>query len=773
MNRARLWALVAVAALAAACPGGVLHDRGNAFPCDFSQTEVTSSGRLQRDLACPSGWLCGVANLCQQNEPGDLLDCEGACVEPQMDGGQILPRSPGPIQAVALGPESVAGLREGGGWFEISTARADGGVRPPLVLPSESRANTSHAVIHRGAVVYEADQRVYRAQASGPSEVLTHLGAPVTPVSSLLRTSILRDELACVAGGEMYLAREDAPATTTRHAVAAASIYDVGTVNPALFADTGTEQLLAVTDVGFYYLESGGSWRSVSTEPMPTAPIHALTRSIPGTFWATTTRSNSVLVEPDGTKKVLARGVPQLSSWAVTGAPTATKLSRQWGDCAPCVRRDERGMDLGHIVAAIPIGAGSVEVMCSRAFPLASERSPFFFRRVYGVDATVPTICAGLPFVPPFDPAEVNVPAALNGEGIPVRPAADLSIGFALGGKHGQIWAGVSLAPATPLILDRVPTEVVETPVGIVAITEAFFAGAGALEGPGKTDLFTVPSGGVRLEAVSAAPFGAIAITSDGDVLFRLGAALRFGPRLLNPRGDPTRGPYTINETATENLYVITADDALYLYEADVETAREVPGELPGVFPLFTPEPNFPVRGAAIDRSTRRENLLVRGFTLTARSVFLFEVQDAPRVARIVPLLEGVGEPLEVWMRSAQPVYATARVGFRDGQIFTLPAGIPYANALPEGERVRDFAPMGPWPFALTESGVLYRGKLEQEGRPLVWVREKYPDGSEPWVGQRGKLFVSFPPPGTRPFEYRLYLFAEHGAVYKAATYVE
>jgi hypothetical protein len=105
------------------------------------------------------------------------------------------------------------------------------------------------------------------------------------------------------------------------------------------------------------------------------------------------------------------------------------------------------------------------------------------------------------------------------------------------------------------------------------------------------------------------------------------------------------------------------------------------------------------------------------------------------------------------------PLGGLGRVGYRDGEIFTLPGGFLLANPLPHGDggtapQVTDFENLGGWPVAMTDQG-LFVALWEQigvhlqnrfpdggEGKAMDWTKVTLPDGSEPWLGKNARLQV-------------------------------
>lgn len=125
---------------------------------------------------------------------------------------------------------------------------------------------------------------------------------------------------------------------------------------------------------------------------------------------------------------------------------------------------------------------------------------------------------------------------------------------------------------------------------------------------------------------------------------------------------------------------------------------------------------------------------------------------------------------MEVWFDA--PLSALGRVGYRDGQVFSLPGGFLLAEPLPNEGRVDggpppqvlDFENLGGWPVAYATNGLFVAGwdrnadgRLQNRfpdggiNRPMTWRRVTLPDGGEPWSSpslrtRPGKLFTAIDP---------------------------
>ncbi len=122
----------------------------------------------------------------------------------------------------------------------------------------------------------------------------------------------------------------------------------------------------------------------------------------------------------------------------------------------------------------------------------------------------------------------------------------------------------------------------------------------------------------------------------------------------------------------------------------------------------------------------------------------------------------GGGQPKEVWFDSDRS--ALGRVGYADGQIFTLPGGHQLALPIEGGGEVLDFENFGGWPVAFTTTGLWAAGwPLHADGgvnnrfddgrsnRPMTWRALTLVDGATPWTDKKqGRLFTQRDDEGLR-----------------------
>jgi hypothetical protein len=153
--------------------------------------------------------------------------------------------------------------------------------------------------------------------------------------------------------------------------------------------------------------------------------------------------------------------------------------------------------------------------------------------------------------------------------------------------------------------------------------------------------------------------------------------------------------------------------------------------------------------------------------------------------------LLSAGEPVEVWFDS--PRSALGRVGYRDGQIFSLPGGYLLAEALPPGPdgispQVIDFENLGGWPVAYATTGLFVAGWEVQDGKllnrfengvnkPMTWREVKISgDDPTPWMhpdgAEAGKLFVAVDPKQADGMQLHRLLIFNDGQVRQVARHL-
>jgi hypothetical protein len=800
-----------------ACTGGLLVDKGNAFPCNFDLPEA------ERDRDCPVDHVCSVANICRRfhNEGPQF---EGPAPLPQLDGGSLvspvlLRRAVGLLAADPRDDRLLA-VRSGDELFELGPG---GAVIPRAVALGGVDEGRAAAVIDGGVVVVTTSGRLLRIEASGAKVE----AASATDLRGL-RTAAARGI------GRYYLSalRADAGAGANgpgepvavagpipfrlRPLVLPGGRPDAGAADPLsglvgevrylprihFAAPSAVDPLVAVavSPRGFWFrdalsaVENDDTWTRLNPDDeLSLSPPYLFRHDPGGTLWAVAAPSGLQL---DGGLSDLDD--PRLlSTWRLQRSATAPRVVRAWSDCRPCGG--------GRILTFTPAASGGegVEVLCE-----STDRRSRSLVKVSG--AATPLAggpCLSESLDPPIDLASISAVDETQGASL------------LLGGEQGELWRGVRLSELLPLHLDRVPQA-----IGTLELAAEAGADAGRRLGVAITDRFlAVPLSAngfltFRLEDVVEATLPAGArpsapvgdgsgwlILSSGDLsLLRqapsdggVGLSLRFGPRLVDGRGEAARGPYfgeAYNDKQGKLVsMVLTADDSLYFHVRPAEP-EEAANAVPPLTPQLTPEPNFPIRSMTLERSGLGTDgvSFVRGYLVTSRNLYEYSLGGTPARWTAKQLVVASGEPLEVWMD--HPRGGLGRIGFRDGRVFTLPSGFPLVSALPASDggtgsdRVLDFENLGGWPVALAESGV-YVGLWDQDSegnlikthdggavRSMGWRMITLADGSQPWRGRGGHLQVLRRAPvlvgGQRAVPFSLLVFSEHGRVYEVGSLV-
>ncbi|MFZ5468552.1 MAG: hypothetical protein ACOZIN_03855 [Myxococcota bacterium] len=781
--------------VAAAC-GGLLVDKGNAFPCDFSQPEG------ERDKACAPGWVCGVSGECQlfRNEGPQF---EGPPPLPVADAGTLIHPKQLRGEVRQVWPSAAP---DGRGVVVVSTAtgeRVFSGerwIRLTELQGLDGGEATGGALYRGGKVLLRAaDGRARVLSPNGSAEpVLGPSGLAARGVrgfrvgfhdTGLLKAAVLTDGLAgSTPSGELFDPGEGGAAYRVSPFVVAGAdggvllerVEDVRWV-PRAFVPalaSGSEPLLPLVATaslgggGGLYLRTGPgeSWtRLDQDEPLAGVGPLALRHDRSLSVWTVA----SGVPEPNPKPRVLA-------TFQVDRLPASPRLVRAWQDCAPC--------DVGHIVAFGPTrvnNAPAVEVLCARRAIGEASEERLSLVRVVGSTATSPFSACQLEALEP----SIDLSRVVGGVG--KRYALDEALGdqFAMGGKDGQVWMGSSLSTLAPRFLERVPRALgtFELPAAVASALE--------LEQPADGRKALVMAGRYLAAELSTNGFAALdvaelspiplpkEVTVEGAVreangwgllssadLARVspsdgglrGLSLSFGPRMLDGRGSAAAAPF--HGDAVVNLdgglvsFVLAADDSVYFWNTPGEVAGE-PNALPPLLPQLTPEPTFPIRSMALERSPLGTDgvRFVRGYVVTSRNLFEFSLGGQPARWSARPLVVSSGEPVEVWMD--HPRGALGRVGYRDGEVYTLPGGFPLVQRLPGSDggsdRVLDYENLGGWPVALAESGlyvarwgVLPDGKLDNKfpdgrlGKTMTWRPLTLPDGTQPWLGKKAYLHV-------------------------------
>lgn len=751
--------LVLLAALTALSCNNLYVDNGNAYPCDFSQPPAT------RDMPCITGDVCGINNVCVKYlYEGPRF--EGRAVQPDyafLDAGVVHPLTlTGPVTTVARSVSrrpAVLARTSAGSFFVNERGQLTRGVNLPDTLRQPIAATLSlNAMNFSGAVGidFPSKQLAYAFRRPDGSSEYNADG----PRANVLRVTQLENgtRLQSVSDGTpMGHTGEVVPRPMGMQVTESYSLVD-----PVLDIGTLARQGLpraqpaavALTSTGLWLQGADGGFEQVST----TSGL-ATEGTLAMNFGSTLLTATNRLV---------------LSTWQVgvsTSEPRVHTLRQAWADCRPC--------DQGSIDAVTPLpeslGLG-VDVLCGRP-------SGQTLVRVTGSNAVVPSDSCEVQTLPfSFDLSR----ARRRDEG-PV--IASSQRGFAVGGLNGEVWAGETLSTVLPTRLDRVPLDVstVEVTVpgkgvhqSLLAVADRFFSVL-----PAQTPDALQPGGFRRVDSqldlrsaediqLMSAVHGVNgwALTSRG-VLAQLSldeaqdsdGGVRFGRRLVTPSGEAVQRSaggeaFVANDGGLMAMF-IAADDGLYAQfqpEASLDELSSGTGDLA---PVLQPEPSVPIRSLALERTPLGTDGLMRarGYLVTSRNLYEWKLAGTPArwSSRLLELAGG--EPLEVWFDHSKS--ALGRVGYSDGQIYTLPGG--YQLSLPieaEGDvpvKVLDYENFGGWPVALTTTG-LYAAGWETEGgvvqnkfpdgrpnRPMEWKRLTMPDQSAPWergADTKGRLYV-------------------------------
>ncbi len=467
-----------------------------------------------------------------------------------------------------------------------------------------------------------------------------------------------------------------------------------------------------------------------------------------------------------------------LSTFEVSRAPNlpGSAMSLAWDDCTPCGN--------GRIISFTPVtdGALGVEVLCES---LGGVRS---LVRVVGSSVVASREpCLLQPLEAPFELRELASRQSPSGSSQLKSFAMDDSRGASvvLGGSHGQIWGGPTLSRMRPLFLDRTPVAVEAVDGGrLLAFTPDFVA-VGSPENDQQRTGMIVALNGPPEQATSTDSLG-VGNVVQGTPSWLLGESGQivqvevawsgqvtltpsYGPRLKAPSGEAATGPFLGQGTPTQDgvSLMLAANDQLYYVDLKKADLQGEPAAVGSLTPRLTPDPSFPVRSLARDRTVSTsavDGARVRGWVSTDRSVFQFEQDAETRGWRIDPLPIGDGEPVEVWNREAGGA-SYGRLGLRDGLVLRLPQGLPLTQTLPEGERVVDYASLAGWPVALGEQGI-YRTLPTQQsnGEPglLKWEPLTLPAGLAVADLEGARITVL-----TEQGVSTLYLFTRTGFVYR------
>ncbi|MDP1827967.1 MAG: hypothetical protein Q8L48_32130 [Archangium sp.] len=767
----RLWWLLPLVA-AAACTGLYL-EQGNAYPCDFSE------GPGLRDAVCQPGDVCGINNVCRK------YIYEGPRFEAGL--GLTVPTfGPGSGEGAVLHPlvlnqkvEFVTREVLPGGSTFLSMKDANGALQ---VFELDFLGQLTQVALPPMLPPGPPPPLAPFTDATGARKVLIHLplrlavGDLETGTVAPLPTGQFRDvvvpELSFDAGVLVASLATPVVWDQTQVSVVRQQSANAWTLEPLLNATGRYDDVAGLPTVNALWLVmlkndtlelhtlDGGQAADVSLDPLPMS-------TLPGT----------IRTDVAGRVVVVERG-NVLSTFQVLSTAAGLTLTRAWPDCRPCDVTDPPAQ----ISPTTATGTVRIELVCG------------------ALDAVVVTGSIARSQTDRCTTEEIDLlPQARRF----ATASWDSQAGILLGGQHGQVWTGESISSLRPAYLDRVPLDVAPGEVGGVPVTAALTDDYVAVQqATGQTGLHN----GFRRVLPDELRFGPDArlggfvhgianwgVSTAGDLVAlrtEPGPALpRFGPALVRASGEPIGSTIGGESFTLEDggvIFFLAADDSLYrVSNPDQQLSLRPSDEV--VTPDLTPEPSVPIRSLALERTPLGTGEdYARGYLVTSRDVFAWELGGNPLRWSSTPLELSSGEPLEVWFDSTRS--ALGRVGFSDGQISTLPGGYELAEPLPANEevppQVLDYENLGGWPVAYATTGVfiagwdVVNGKLQNRfpdggiNRPMSW-REVTLEGAnpKPWMrdgglfrpteAKPGRLFVSVDPPVGKEQTYRLLLFLD------------
>ena len=767
----RFW--VAPLVMFVACTGLYL-EHGNAYPCDFSE------GPGVRDEVCQPGDVCGSNDVCRKYiYEGPRFEAGVGLSVPEYgpgtDQGKVLHPLVlnTPVQLVTreiVSPWSTFVLIDAG-FFELDRLGQLSAVAlpplPPMPFPQSIDPFTDARGKRKVLVTFQNQLLIADLEANTVRQVMGSFTSAIVPEprfdgGSPLATPVVWTETTT------SLLREQTPGG----AWAAEFIPGV---------DGGYNEVIGLPTVRAFWLAlrrgdtvelrtvDGGQPSDVVLDPVPLASMAA----------------GAMRTDVGGRVVTVERG-GVLSTFQVLSTAAGLTLTRAWPDCRPCEAMEKISL----LSPTTATGTVRVELACmGPASPLKTVVVTGSVARSQLDRCTT-------------QPIEVLPQVRRN------RSALwDSQAGLVLGGKHGEVWTGDSISTLRPAYLERVPLDVAPASVGNATLTAALTDDYVAIQqapgvGPALNNGFRrVDPSELRLD--SSARLGGFVhgipnwgVTSEGLLLnLEIGPRLdpaRFGPTLVRASGAPigeTLGGEGVTLADGGTLFFLAADDSLYQVSNPELTGR--PAEDDVLSPDLTPEPSVPIRSLALERTPlSTEGGRGRGYLVTSRNVYSWELAGTPARFSSTPMVLSSGEPVEVWFDSSRS--ALGRVGFSDGQIYTLPGGFELARPLPASDagvpaHVIDYENLGGWPVAYGTTGIFVAGwdvvdgKLQNRfpdggiNRPMDWRELTLPDGSRPWMklnrrdARPGRLFVSVEPrqaadaggPYAGTQRYRLLLFLD------------
>ncbi|MCU0697095.1 MAG: hypothetical protein MUC96_11235 [Myxococcaceae bacterium] len=729
------------------CPA-VLVEPGNDFPCDFSKPPG------ERDAVCSPGDVCGVDNRCQRYQY-EGPQFEGLPTFPvftaEVGAGTVLhPRLvKGLVDAVVKVPDGVF-VHTADGFFQIDRQ----GVTPLPLLSAASPSDFEDLIALERVGAALPYQVFARRRGPGDTEVVVSRQGPspmLAPVSvgpmplRASRLRVLSSDRVGVVGPLGYGVIQRGPNPTFEpREVSPLQTQALDVVPGPRF---GGRLPVVLTSDGLHAQLADGGFRQVASLSFP-----------PGVLDAGARLDAQLSADESGTVlAIITSTPPRLLTFVASRGLADVEVSQPWDTCRPCEaapRFATPGLDaLGPYV----------DVLCAEGVTRVRGATPGSGR------------CLEEPIEAPFDRTQLAERAEPGRPPVIDRPALS---GFAAGGQNGQVWVGRTIGSATPLFMDRVPLDVgqVGAPDGgsqVFALTTA-----GLFDGrPDRGYLVVAPDLTSRLVAIVNEGQGWT--IGEGGNLVKLvdvgrpTVAALFGPRLVDGRSEPVsrplRGEAFVGLDGGLVSLLVAADDSLYFLPAPTPTVAA--RQLGDLSPVLTPEPSSFIRSLALERAPTGSNGVdrMRGYVVTSRSVFEVRLAGAPLRWSASPLAFSGAEPVEVWFDN--PRGGLARVGYRDGTVFSIPGGFQLTEPLPAADggtpvAVLDYENLGGWPVALTDDGLfvaqydaLPSGRLDSRfpdggvNKPMTWREVTLPDGSRPWRDRGRPRF------GAQPA--RLFVFAE------------
>ncbi len=805
MPRVLRTAVLAALATLAACQG-LPVDAGNAFPCDFSQPPGV------RDTVCNAGDVCGLDGRCTKylyegprfEGPPSLVTTDDTGVKEH----PLLLNTPATLLA---GEPTGRGalLVRGDAGVHLVTARGQLFPGPAIDDDAVRTLSIFRAGVRLVALGLKEDPFL-GSQVVGSAHLITSLldlralpRLPLEPVQLNGMPPVTNRARALrVQPTTPPLVQLITPSGTTALRVSGEPGTSLQVAEYPTLTDAGLPGVVDVT--------------AVDRRGATAAAVLLLRESLQlerpdGGFVVLDTFpaviEGALRVNGASTLLTVARNGSTLSTWQVsTSSEPAQVLQQAWPDCTPCP-------GLARLLAAAPVPPDegvAVEALCGELVRGARRLSLFRVTGSQAVERTDP--CQREALTLPLDERELpdvldrvvtsNEQRALN-----------------LAGRNGQIWRGETFSSLLPLALERVPRDVttvrVATDAGVkvtlAAITDRYLALQQVdlgqpVNGFRRID-FAQEFQGVSPPPVIAAIHGVPGwvVLSTGVVVRLLGdegelpggaSALEFGPRLVTPAGDPIRGSVGgeawVEADGAVTSFFVAADDGLYFVPSPPGTLSPVPTGSATMTPQLQPEPSVPIRSFALERTPLGTDgrTKARGYLVTSRNVFEWSLGGTPARWAARPLVLAGGEPMEVWFD--KPRSALGRVGYTNGQVFTLPGGYQLTEALPASTdggvvRVLDYENLGGWPVALATSGLfvadwgpLVDGKVQNKfddgrpNKPMRWRPLTLPPGlaSLERDGQprQGRLFVSSEKTADSRELYSLRLFLDD-SVWLVATH--